>query len=106
MPTATSSVYGNFRRPLRLGPKGNSFSAYRRYVAPVLSDEARAISALLTTRRKRLEDLKFELARPFEHEARLTTLVARQRELLHALDLTRDEVGSAGMDANEQKQVA
>ena len=36
----------------------------------------------LETRRKRLEDLRLELARSFEHEGRLTDLLVRQRELL------------------------
>ena len=61
---------------------------------------------LLVTRRKRLEDLTLELARPFEHEARLAALLVRQRELLQALDLTKDEAGSAGADVTEEKQVA
>jgi N12 class adenine-specific DNA methylase len=61
---------------------------------------------LLATRRKRREDLTVELVRPFEHEARLTALLVRQRELLQALDLTKDEVGSAGVDTTEEKKVA
>lgn len=56
--------------------------------------------------RKRREDLMLELTRPFEHEARLTSLLDRQRELLQVLDLDKDQAGSAAMEANEQKQVA
>ncbi|MBK8892182.1 MAG: hypothetical protein IPN75_18335 [Dechloromonas sp.] len=44
----------------------------------------------LETRRKRLEDLRLELARSFEHEGRLTNLLVRQRELLKQLDLDKD----------------
>jgi hypothetical protein len=80
-------------------------SALLAALASVEKDHREACE-LLTARRKRLEDLKLELARPFEHEARLTALVVRQRELLQALDLTKDEAGSTSMDANEQKQVA
>jgi hypothetical protein len=53
----------------------------------------------LEMRRKRLEDLTLELARPFEHEARLVDLLARQRELAKRLDLDKSEAGSAHMDA-------
>jgi hypothetical protein len=52
--------------------------------------------------RKRLEDLRLELARSFEHEGRLTDLLVRQRELLKQLDLDKDEAGSAKVDAEEQ----
>jgi hypothetical protein len=60
----------------------------------------------LETRRKRLEDLRLELARPFEHEGRLTDLLVRQRELLKQLDLDKDEAGSAKVDAEEVRQAA
>ena len=62
--------------------------------------------AQLATRRKRLEDLRLELARPFEHEGRLTDLLVRQRGLLKLLDLDKDEVGSARVDAEEVRQAA
>ncbi|MBX3681642.1 MAG: hypothetical protein KF731_03035 [Thauera sp.] len=62
--------------------------------------------AQLATRRKRLEDLRLELARPFEHEGRLTDLLVRQRELLRQLDLDKDEAGSARADAEEVRQAA
>ncbi|MBL8438521.1 MAG: DEAD/DEAH box helicase, partial [Zoogloeaceae bacterium] len=62
--------------------------------------------AQLATRRKRLEDLRLELARPFEHEGRLTDLLVRQRELLGQLDLDKDEAGSAKVDAEEARQAA
>ena len=57
-------------------------------------------------RRKRLEDLQLELARPFEHEGRLTDLLFRQRELLKRLDLDKDEAGSTTVDAEETRQAA
>ena len=60
----------------------------------------------LETRRKRLEDLRLELARSFEHEGRLTDLLVRQRELLKQLDLDKDEAGSAKVDADEARQAA
>jgi len=60
----------------------------------------------LEVRRKRLEDIRLELARPFEHEGRLVTLLARQRKLLKQLDLDKDEVGSAKVDAEEVRQAA
>ena len=60
----------------------------------------------LETCRKRLEDLRLELARSFEHEGRLTDLLVRQRELLKQLDLDKDEAGSAKADAEEIRQAA
>jgi hypothetical protein len=51
-------------------------------------------SAQLALRRKRLDDLRLELARPFEHENRLAESLARQRQLLKCLDLDKDEAGS------------
>jgi hypothetical protein len=48
----------------------------------------------LALRRKRLDDLRLELARPFEHENRLAESLARQRQLLKCLDLDKDEAGS------------
>lgn len=60
----------------------------------------------LALRRKRLEDLQLELARPFEHEARLTTLLVRQRELLKQLDLDKDEAGNASLDGEAMRQAA
>jgi N12 class adenine-specific DNA methylase len=57
-------------------------------------------------RRKRLEDVKLELARPFEHESRLLALLARQRLLLKQLDLDKDEAGSANVDTEDVRQMA
>ena len=60
----------------------------------------------LEVRRKRLEDIRLELARTFEHEGRLVNLLVRQRELLKQLDLDKDEAGSAKVDAEEVRQAA
>lgn len=60
----------------------------------------------LEMRRKRLEDLRLELGRSFEHESRLTDLLVRQRDLLKQLDLDKDEAGSAKVDAEEVRQAA
>ncbi|MBI2749094.1 MAG: DEAD/DEAH box helicase [Burkholderiales bacterium] len=62
--------------------------------------------AQLETRRKRLGDIRLELERPFEHEGRLLDLLTRQRDLLKRLDLDKDEVGSARLDAEEMKTAA
>jgi N12 class adenine-specific DNA methylase len=60
----------------------------------------------LALRRKRLDDLQLELARPFEHEARLTNLLVRQRELLKQFDLDKDEAGNASLDGEAMRQAA
>nr|WP_297383502.1 hypothetical protein [uncultured Roseateles sp.] len=64
-----------------------------------ISTQHDAAVAQLEVRRKRLEDLTLELVRPFEHEARLVDLLARQRELVKRLDLDKNEAGSVSMDA-------
>jgi hypothetical protein len=60
----------------------------------------------LAIKRKRLEDLQLELARPFEHERKLTELLVRQRDLLKQLDLDKDEAGSGRADTDAQRQAA
>jgi len=62
--------------------------------------------AQLRMRRKRLDDIQLELARPFEHEARLRELIARQRALLKQLDLDKDEAGTAATEAEDALQAA
>ena len=62
--------------------------------------------AQLQVRRKRLDDIRLELQRPFEHEGRLLDLMARQRELLKRLDLDKDEAGSSTVDAEEIREAA
>jgi hypothetical protein len=60
----------------------------------------------LDVRRKRLDDIRLELARPFEHEGRLLDLLTRQRELLKRLDLDKDEVGTANLGDAEFRDAA
>jgi N12 class adenine-specific DNA methylase len=62
--------------------------------------------AMLTAKRKRLEDIRRELSRPFEHENRLTELLTRQRELNRLLDIDRDEAGTGALDSDEIRQAA
>jgi hypothetical protein len=62
--------------------------------------------AQLELRRKRLEDIQLELARPFEQENRLVGLLARQRALLRELDLDKDAAGSTKVDAEEGQLAA
>jgi N12 class adenine-specific DNA methylase len=56
-------------------------------------------TAQLEIQSKRLDDLKLELTRAFEHEARLAELLVRQRELLRQLDLDKDEAGTMSVGA-------
>jgi hypothetical protein len=60
----------------------------------------------LEIRRKRLDDIRLELERPFEHEGRLVDLLAKQRELLKRLDLDKDDAGSARLDSEDMKTAA
>jgi N12 class adenine-specific DNA methylase len=53
-----------------------------------------------------LDDLREELATPFEYEERLTALLARQRELARELDLDKDEAGTQGLEASEDSLAA
>jgi len=56
----------------------------------------------LASTRRRLDDLRDELAKPFEYEERFTALLARQRELACELDLDKDEAGTQGLQASEE----
>ncbi|WP_273284634.1 DEAD/DEAH box helicase [Methylibium petroleiphilum] len=60
----------------------------------------------LAVRGKRLDDLRIELERPFEHEGRLADLLARQRRLQRQLDLDQDSAGASRMDAEDTKLAA
>jgi hypothetical protein len=60
----------------------------------------------LASTRRRLDDLREELAKPFEFEERLTALLARQRELASELDLDKDEAGTQGLEASEESLAA
>lgn len=89
--------------PYQTGP--GLVSALLAVLASVGEQQA-GTAAQLAMRRKRLEDLQLELARPFEHEARLTNLLVRQRELLKQLDLDKDEAGNASLDGEAMRQAA
>lgn len=89
--------------PYQTGP--GLVSALLAALASVSEQHART-GDLLAMRRKRLEDLQLELARPFEHEGRLSALLVRQRELVKQLDLDKDEAGSAGLDGDAIRQAA
>lgn len=71
-----------------------------------VDEQQTGTAAQLAMRRKRLEDLTLELARPFENEGRLTALLVRQRELLKQLDLDKDEAGNASLDGEAMRQAA
>jgi hypothetical protein len=60
----------------------------------------------LAVRGKRLDDLRIELERPFEHEGRLADLLARQRRLQRQLDLDKDSAGASRMDTEDTKLAA
>lgn len=90
-------------QPYQTGP--GLVSALLAALTSVAEQHART-GEQLSVRRKRLEDLQLELDRPFEHEARLTTLLVRQRELVKQLDLGKDEAGSAGLDGEAARQAA
>jgi N12 class adenine-specific DNA methylase len=60
----------------------------------------------LATRRKRLEDLQLELARPFEHQGRLSALLLRQHELARQLELDKDVAGGARLDGEAMHEAA
>lgn len=87
--------------PYQTGP--GLVSALLAVLASVREQQARA-QRQLDMQRKRLEDLQVELARPFEHDGRLTSLLVRQRELLKQLDLDKDEAGNAGLDGEAARQ--
>ena len=89
--------------PYQTGP--GLVSALLTVLASVGEQQA-GTAAQLAMRRKRLEDLTLELARPFEHEGRLTALLVRQRELLKQLDLDKDEAGNASLDGEAMRQAA
>ncbi len=85
--------------PYQTGPA--LVSGLHKALASVRQEHAQT-GQRLKTYKKRLEDLRSGLDRPFEHENKLTDLLVRQRELLQALDLDKDEAGSAA--AEEQAE--
>ena len=60
----------------------------------------------LASTRRRLDELREELGKRFEHEERLTTLLGRQRALAAELDLDKDEAGTQGLEAPEESLAA
>jgi hypothetical protein len=90
-------------RPYRTGP-----ALYAAVVGALEEVETKRgeTEARLARMRQRLIDLRDELARPFEHEARLMALMVRQRELARELDLDKDEVGTQGLDVPQDAQAA
>lgn len=62
--------------------------------------------AMLTVKRKRLEDIRYELSHSFEYENRLTELLARQRELNRLLDIDKDEAGTEVLDSEDARHAA
>ena len=62
--------------------------------------------AMLGAKRKRLDDIRRELGRPFEYENRLTELLTRQRALYRLLDIDKDEAGTGTLDSEEAGQAA
>ena len=60
----------------------------------------------LASTRRRLDELREELGKPFEHEERLTALLGRQRALAAELDLDKDEAGTQGLEATEESLAA
>jgi len=65
------------------------------YVLRSLDDTRADRERTLADLTKALEDYRAQAGRPFEHEARLATLLARQAELNAALDLDKDEQQTA-----------
>ena len=66
------------------------------------SDAARKLGSL----NQRLTNLREELAKPFEHQERLTALMVRQRELARELDLDKDEAGTQVIDDTSEEPLA
>ena len=60
----------------------------------------------LASTARRLDELREELGKPFEHEERLTDLLGRQRALAGELDLDKDEAGTQGLEASEESLAA
>jgi hypothetical protein len=71
-----------------------------------IGEQQDRVNGQLALKRKRLEDLQLELARPFEHEQRLAELLVRQRELLQQLELDKDEAGSSRADNDAERLAA
>ena len=90
-------------RPAQTGPAlvAGLFAA----LELVKASHAQAVEQL-KVRNKRLEDIRLELTRPFEHEGRLRDLRERQRQLLKRLELDKDDAGSMRTDADLERTAA
>ena len=71
-----------------------------------MSDRRLETERKLASTRRRLDELREELGKPFEHEERLTALLGRQRALAAELDLDKDEAGTQGLEATEESLAA
>ena len=65
-------------------------------------DRRRETERKLASTRCRLDELREELGKPFEHEEQLTDLLGRQRAQAAELDLDKDEAGTQGLEASEE----
>jgi hypothetical protein len=90
-------------RPCQTGPA--LYQSLREAVV-AMQDRRLETERKLAATRRRLDDLREEQAKPFEYEERLTTLLARQRELARELDLDKDEAGTQGLEASEESLAA
>ena len=90
-------------RPCQTGPA--LYQSLRETIVAMQERRLETECKLAATRR-RLDDLREELGKPFEYEERLTTLLARQRELVRELDLDKDEAGTQGLEASEESMAA
>jgi N12 class adenine-specific DNA methylase len=71
-----------------------------------MSDRRLETERKLASTARRLDELREELGKPFEHEERLTALLGRQRALAAELDLDKDEAGTDGLEASEESLAA
>ena len=71
-----------------------------------MPDRCLEIERELASTRRRLDELREDLGKPFEHEARLTALAERQRALAVELDLDKDGAGTQGLEASGQPLAA
>lgn len=63
-----------------------------------MDGRAAEVKGQITQAKKKAKDYEAELAKPFEHEKRLTDLAARQAELNKALDLNKSDEQAADLD--------
>ena len=71
-----------------------------------MSDRRLETERKLALMRRRLDELREELGKPFEHEERLTALRERQRKLAAELDLDKDEAGTQDLEPTDESMAA